>query len=346
VRRRGAPRGDRKGIGGRPRRSSTRTRRSGGRSWTTRRRYRGGQSLSPWQAIVHVKTGAVYTASSVVKLAEVGFPVTPSVGRGFPTTGDRVAISTRGRALSVRPGAGAVWGSVPAGRTGSGARTRPTLNAAPSPRSPPFVRRLDGQGQDRVQLQERFAVPFLQQGAEQALRLLAQDRQGLRRRSRRQQFGRRRPRCAGQGCGSGCRSAGIGCTSAGSVGGRVPHGSIWRTCGGTPRSTARRSASNPTKDAGASSSTRTRAATDPEAGGPASRRGAHLDGGAALGAGRVRASRRARRPSQAPPVVAGWPRRRGAERWPRPPAAVSWTTNGNWTLTHPPKPASACRSIP
>jgi hypothetical protein len=47
------------------------------------------------------------------------------------------------------------------------------------------------------------------------------------------------------------------------------------------------------------------AAAEPEAGGPASRRGAHLDGGAALGAGRVKADPRASRPGQALPVAGG-----------------------------------------
>jgi hypothetical protein len=35
------------------------------------------QLLSPWQAVVHAKTGVIYSASSVAKLIDAGFPVTP-----------------------------------------------------------------------------------------------------------------------------------------------------------------------------------------------------------------------------------------------------------------------------
>jgi hypothetical protein len=48
-------------------------------------------------------------------------------------------------------------------------------------RSSPFAGRLDQQGQQRVQPEEGLAVPLLQQGGEQPLRLLAQDGQRLRR---------------------------------------------------------------------------------------------------------------------------------------------------------------------
>jgi hypothetical protein len=47
-----------------------------------------GQLLSPLQAVVHAKTGVVYPASSLVKLAEAVFPVTPGEAGAIEAAAD------------------------------------------------------------------------------------------------------------------------------------------------------------------------------------------------------------------------------------------------------------------
>jgi hypothetical protein len=46
------------------------------------------QLLNPWQAVVHAKTGMVYPASSIAKLAEAGFPVTPGEAGAIEAAAD------------------------------------------------------------------------------------------------------------------------------------------------------------------------------------------------------------------------------------------------------------------
>jgi hypothetical protein len=46
------------------------------------------QLLSPWQAVVHAKTGGADLASSVVKLTEAGFPVTPGEAGAIEAAAD------------------------------------------------------------------------------------------------------------------------------------------------------------------------------------------------------------------------------------------------------------------
>jgi hypothetical protein len=60
-----------------------------------------GPLLSPWQAVVHAKTGVVYPASSVVKLAEVGFPITPGEAGAIDAAAD---ASSEGYSAAFRTG--------------------------------------------------------------------------------------------------------------------------------------------------------------------------------------------------------------------------------------------------
>jgi hypothetical protein len=60
-----------------------------------------GQLLSPWQAVVHAQTGVVYTASSFVKLAEAGFPVTPGEVEAIDAAAD---ASSEGYRAAFRTG--------------------------------------------------------------------------------------------------------------------------------------------------------------------------------------------------------------------------------------------------
>jgi hypothetical protein len=60
-----------------------------------------GQLLSPLQAVVHAKTGVVYTASSVGKLAEAGFPVTPGEAGAIDAAAD---ASSEGYSAAFRTG--------------------------------------------------------------------------------------------------------------------------------------------------------------------------------------------------------------------------------------------------
>jgi hypothetical protein len=48
----------------------------------------GSQLLGPWQAVVHAKTGVVYPESSVAKLVEAGFPMTPAEARAIDAAAD------------------------------------------------------------------------------------------------------------------------------------------------------------------------------------------------------------------------------------------------------------------
>jgi hypothetical protein len=59
------------------------------------------QLLSPWQAVVHAKTGGVDAATSVVKLAEVGLPVTPAEAGAIDAAAD---ASPGGYSTALRAG--------------------------------------------------------------------------------------------------------------------------------------------------------------------------------------------------------------------------------------------------
>jgi hypothetical protein len=48
----------------------------------------GGELLSPWQAVVHARTGGADAASSVVELAEADFPVTPGEAGAIDAAAD------------------------------------------------------------------------------------------------------------------------------------------------------------------------------------------------------------------------------------------------------------------
>ena len=60
-----------------------------------------GQLLSPWQAVVHAKIGVVSLAPSFVKLAEVGFPVTPGETGAIDAAAD---ASSEGYSAALRTG--------------------------------------------------------------------------------------------------------------------------------------------------------------------------------------------------------------------------------------------------
>jgi hypothetical protein len=60
-----------------------------------------GQLLGPWQAVVHAKTGVVYPASSVVELAEAGFPVTPAEAAAIDAAAD---AASGGHSAALRAG--------------------------------------------------------------------------------------------------------------------------------------------------------------------------------------------------------------------------------------------------
>jgi hypothetical protein len=47
-----------------------------------------GQLVNPWQAVIHARTGVVYTAPCLDKLAEVGFPVTPGQAGAIEAAAD------------------------------------------------------------------------------------------------------------------------------------------------------------------------------------------------------------------------------------------------------------------
>lgn len=59
------------------------------------------QVLSPWQAVVHAKTGIVYAASSFGKLAEAGIPVTPGEAEAIDAAAD---ASSEGYSVAFRTG--------------------------------------------------------------------------------------------------------------------------------------------------------------------------------------------------------------------------------------------------
>jgi hypothetical protein len=61
----------------------------------------GGQLLSPLQAVVHARTGAVVTVSAIVKLAEAGFPVTPGEARAIAAAAD---AASEGHSPGLRAG--------------------------------------------------------------------------------------------------------------------------------------------------------------------------------------------------------------------------------------------------
>jgi hypothetical protein len=60
-----------------------------------------GQLLSPLQAVAHAKTGVVYTASSIVKLTDTGFPVTPGEAGAIDAAAD---ASSAGYSAAFRTG--------------------------------------------------------------------------------------------------------------------------------------------------------------------------------------------------------------------------------------------------
>ena len=60
-----------------------------------------GQLLSPLQAVAHAKTGVVYTASSIVKLTDTGFPVTAGEAGAIDAAAD---ASSAGYSAAFRTG--------------------------------------------------------------------------------------------------------------------------------------------------------------------------------------------------------------------------------------------------
>jgi hypothetical protein len=60
-----------------------------------------GLVLSPWQAVVHAKTGVVSPAPSLVKLAEAGLPVTPGEAGAIDAAAD---ASSEGYSATLRAG--------------------------------------------------------------------------------------------------------------------------------------------------------------------------------------------------------------------------------------------------
>jgi Protein of unknown function (DUF2934) len=60
-----------------------------------------GQLLSPWQAVVHAKTGVVYPAASIAQLAEAGSPVTPGEAGAIEAAAD---AASEGYSAALRTG--------------------------------------------------------------------------------------------------------------------------------------------------------------------------------------------------------------------------------------------------